>query len=54
MERYISRQGLQIKDFARFVSQQSERIKQHAMAMANRTGRPYIYLSGPVRKEPEN
>jgi len=51
MERFISRQGLRIKDFARFVSQQSEQIKQHAKAMADRTERPYIYLSGPVRKE---
>jgi len=51
MEGFISRQGLRIKDFGRFVSIQSERIKQHAKDMADRTGRPYIYLSGPVRKE---
>ena len=41
MEGFISRQGLRIKDFGRFVSTQSERIKQHAKDMANKTGRPY-------------
>lgn len=51
MERFISRQGLRIKDFAAFVSRHSERIKQHAKAMAERAGRPYIHLNGPVRKE---
>ncbi len=51
MEPFISRQGLRIKDFARFVSRQSERVKQHAKDMADRTGRPYIHLTSPVRKE---
>ena len=44
-------QGLRIKDFKQFVSAQSERIKAHAKAMAERAERPYVYLNGPVRKE---
>jgi hypothetical protein len=51
MERFISRQGLRIKDFGAFVSRHSERIKQHARAMAEQAGRPYIHLNSPVRKE---
>lgn len=51
MEKFISRQGLRIKDFAAFVSRHSESIKQHARAMAEQAGRPYIHLNGPVRKE---
>ena len=51
MEGFISRQGLRIKDFGRFVSRHSEQIKQHARAMAEQAQRPYIHLDGPVRKE---
>jgi predicted transcriptional regulator len=50
MERFVARQGLRLKDFGSFVARHSERIKQHAKAMAERTKRPYIYLDGPVRK----
>ena len=34
-----------------FLLQQAERIKKHAGVMASQTGRPYQYLSEPVRKE---
>lgn len=51
MEQFIARQGLRIKDFGGFVARQSELIKQHAKAMADRTARPYIYLTGPIRKD---
>lgn len=51
MERFVARQGLRLKDFGGFVNRHSERIKQHAKDMAERLGRPYIYLDGPVRKE---
>jgi len=39
MEGFISRQGLRIKDFGRFVSRHSEQIKQHARAMAEQARR---------------
>jgi hypothetical protein len=51
MERFLSTQGLLIKDFGRFVNQQSERIRLHAEATAAQAGRPYIYLRGNERKE---
>jgi hypothetical protein len=51
MERFISRQGLRIKDFGNFVSRYSERIKQHARSVAEQAERPYIHLDGPARKE---
>lgn len=51
MERFIARQGLRIKDFGGFVNRCSQRIKQHAQDLAQHTGRPYLHLSGPVRKE---
>jgi hypothetical protein len=51
MEGFLARKGRLIKDFGRFVNRHSERIKQHARAMAQRWGRPYIHLSGPIRKE---
>jgi hypothetical protein len=51
MERFLALQGLRLKEFGAFVNEQSGRIKQHAKAMAERTGRPYIYLNGPIRKE---
>ncbi|MBW1700373.1 MAG: hypothetical protein JRK26_26760 [Deltaproteobacteria bacterium] len=34
MERFMNTQGLLLKDFKRFVTKHSERIKQHAKAMA--------------------
>jgi hypothetical protein len=51
LERLLGHDGLLIKDFGRFVQQHSARILQHAQAMAQRTGRPMIYLQGRQRKE---
>jgi hypothetical protein len=51
MERFILSQGFLFKDFKTFVTKQSERIKQHAKAMAEKKGRPYIHINGRIRKE---
>jgi hypothetical protein len=51
MESFMNHQGLLLKDFKRFVTMHSERIKQHARAMAEDSGRPYIHLNGALRKE---
>lgn len=52
MERFMCSNGLLIKDFKRFVSSHSERIRTHAEAVAEKTGRPYVYLTGThTRKE---
>lgn len=54
MERFISNQGLLLKDFKRFVTTHSETIKAHAEAMANKRERPFLYLDrNNVRKEDE-
>jgi len=53
MERFMSRNGLLIKDFKPFVSEQSERVKQHARRMAQRAHRPYLHLARSIRKEEE-
>ena len=44
VERFLSRQGLLLKDFKQFAVEQSEAVKQHAIDMAERAGRPYEYL----------
>jgi hypothetical protein len=51
MEKFLARRGKRIKDFGRFVKQQSLRIAEHAEATARKANRPLIYLSGPGRKE---
>lgn len=52
MEQLLARQGLLIKDFKRFVTEQSERVKQHAESVATSANRPFEYLEGSsIRKE---
>ena len=51
MERLLSRQGLLIKDFKQFVMKHSQRIKDHAEAIAAKQKRPFYYINGRIRKE---
>ena len=52
MTGFMGSQGFLIKDFKRFVFAHSERIRKHAEAVAEKTGRPYVYLTGNgIRKE---
>jgi hypothetical protein len=51
MEKLIAYHGLKIKDFKRFVSSSSDRLKNHAKALAERNGRSYRHLQRPARKE---
>lgn len=51
MEAFLSHRRLLIKDFKRFVLLQSEKLRDHARRLAEKTGRPVIHLSGPQRKE---
>jgi hypothetical protein len=51
MDSFMTNQGLLLKEFKQFVSVQSERVKQHARAVAEKNGRPYIHLNGEIRKE---
>jgi hypothetical protein len=51
MEALLYRQGLLIKDFGKFVEQQSERLKEHAEQLAKSNGRPFEYINGALRKD---
>ncbi len=51
MKGFLGQQGLRIKDFAKFVQKQSRRVAEHAERLAKNSGRPYLYLNGPHRKE---
>ncbi len=44
MESFMTGQGILIKDFKKFVTQQTERLSNHAKAVAERSERPYQYL----------
>ena len=51
MEKLLLRHGKLFKDLKGFVLQQSERIKDHARRLAEKSGRPYEYYVGPIAKE---
>lgn len=52
MRMYLSRQNVLLKDFESFVKRVSREVKDNALALAERLGRPHIYLSSPrVSKE---
>jgi len=51
MEHFLASRGWNIKDFGKFVQQQSQRIANYAEQFAKRSQRRYIYLNGPHRKE---
>lgn len=52
LDRFLSAKSILYKDFGTFAQDCSERIARHAQAVAERVGRPYIYLEKPsVSKE---
>ena len=51
MEAFLDRHGVLYKNFKRFVLVQSERIRQHARALAEKAKRPYVCLARRERKE---
>jgi len=42
--RFLTRQGVLLKDFAAYVEKATARVKAHVQALAAAAGRPYIYL----------
>lgn len=42
--RFLSCQGILLKDFGEYVKKASDRVKTHAQELAARLGRPFIYL----------
>jgi len=53
MEAFLWKQSVLLKDFKSFAVRSSDAIKQHALAIARKAGRPYIYLNRAKRKEEE-
>ncbi len=53
MERWLASRGLLLKDFKRFVTTQSEKLRLHAQRLAQQAGHPYLYLRRPIRKDDE-
>jgi hypothetical protein len=53
MEAFLWQKGVLLKDFKSFVIAKSEAVKEHALALAQKAGRPYIYLNRATRKEEE-
>lgn len=45
VERFLGRHGVLLKDFKTFAKAQSEVIQKHAIAVAKKAERPYIYLN---------
>ncbi len=42
--RYLYRQGILLKEFKSYATQTSEQLKTHAKQIAEKAGRPFIYL----------
>jgi hypothetical protein len=52
MTRFLSTQGILLKDFGAYAEATSNRGKQASLAIAERAGRPVQYLASPkVRKD---
>lgn len=52
MGKFLSSQGVLLKDFGNYAESLSEQIKQHALQLAEKTGRPYQFVaSGRESKE---
>ena len=51
MEAFLWQKEVLLKDFKSFALSCSETIKEHAMAVAKKAARPYVYLNRATRKE---
>jgi hypothetical protein len=51
MEAFLAQQDVLLKDFRAFARKQSALIKAHGLALAEKAGRPYIFLRKRIRKE---
>ena len=47
---FLSRQGVLLKDFGRYVEAASAQLKAHAQALAEAAGRPFLYLQSATTK----
>lgn len=53
LAKFMSSRGVRLKEFACFWKRHSEALKDHAMEMAKREGRPYEYLRRKMPKKDE-
>jgi hypothetical protein len=51
LDRFLGALRLKYKDFAAFAQDCSQRLKDHAQSMAQKAGRPFIYLSSGSRSK---
>jgi hypothetical protein len=51
LDGFLRAHGVLLKDYKPFVLRQTERLKAHAHAVAERAGRPWEYLPSPIRKD---
>ena len=51
MAQFLNRQDIGRRGLKSFLLENAERVKEHAVAMAQRHGRPFQYLSSNIRKE---
>jgi hypothetical protein len=45
LDRFLGAMALKYKDFATFAQDCSQQLKDHAQSMAQKAGRPFVYLS---------
>src|SRR5215831_2047902 len=51
MAQFFNSSGIRFRELKTFLVQNAERVKPHAMIIAEQEGRPYVYLHEKVRKE---
>jgi hypothetical protein len=51
MAQFFNSSGIRFRELKTFLVQNAERVKRHAMIIAEQEGRPYMYLHEKVRKE---
>ena len=51
MAKFFNSSGIRFRELKTFLVENAERVKRHAMIIAEQEGRPYMYLQEKVRKE---
>src|SRR3989449_536414 len=51
MAQFFNSSGIRFRELKTFLVQNAERVKRHAMIIAEQEGRPYVYLHEKLRKE---
>jgi len=51
MAQFFNSSGIRFRELKTFLVQNAERVKRHAMIIAEQEGRPFQYLQGKIKKE---